>query len=190
MLLVACDGTERSSAAPASTSTSPTPVIAAPAVNGLAVEEETQAAAAVEAARVAAEAEAVRVAAAAEAARIAAEAEAARAAAAAAQRAAPRPRGGSASGTVPQPPAPSAGPAHSEWVRLVDKSCTFYPEWLQGQLPEKRFLLSFTIVFADGDTWGYSTYGFPSSTVSLVWANHNGVERQWPVTPETQNFDC
>lgn len=185
--LVACtpDGTATpgvEAAAERTTASAPAPVVTG--LNGLAEEQETEAAAAVaETARIAAaeKAEAERVAAAgkAEAERVAAEANRAAAEQAenareqvtrntggvkppAAPKAAPAP----APAPVPAPPAPPA-PAPkqvSEWVTLTNRTC---------HDDGTNFHMGFTIVFSDGGTMSLRvTDDIPSVTV--IYGSYGG----------------
>ncbi|WP_040338711.1 hypothetical protein [Candidatus Blastococcus massiliensis] len=156
-------------------------------VNGLAAEQEAEAAA-----RVAAEAEAARIAAEAEAARIAAEAEAARiaeeqtardaeprtavAGGPAKTQAAPRPSTGQA-----PPPAPApAGPVDF-WVDLTDKSCSF-----DGV---DTYRMQFTVVYSDGHRQRINNYtGSGGPYIANMYTSYGGQDF-FTVRPADQSFE-
>jgi hypothetical protein len=189
-LLAGCEQTVQAAAAEPATSP-PALETLVPVANGLAAEQETEAAAAVEAARIAVEQEAARLAAEQEAARMAAEQAAADAAAPA--QAAPRARGRSSGRTAsPQEGPPNDGPLYpnnglpadewldpvtsehiwpgkytaGEWVHVVDGAC-----WLEGT----TYYASCTAIWSDGYSkrLQHSLQGYPLRMFSVGWVEHN-----------------
>jgi hypothetical protein len=158
-------------------------------LNGVAMEQEAVAAAAVGAARVAAEAEAARIAAeqaaAAEAARLAAEQ------AAAAQAAAPRQSGGGstsggtsrtapARGPAPAPaPAPGGQPVDS-WVNLEVASCSF---------DGASYTSVFAVIFSDGHRFSGLRYTSDSPRMYNLYMDYGG-QSMFTVSPADQEWPC
>jgi hypothetical protein len=145
-------------------------------VNGLAAEQETEAAAAVEAARLAAEQAAAEAA--------AAEAAAAQAAAQAAARAQQQPtgsRGGAGSGSTSRPvPAPDPGPpSGSGFVHLVGHTCSLY---------DTRCKLSATVTYPDGSSWLLEEFSHDTRIDVIEFSRRDGY--LWTVYPEDQQFPC
>jgi hypothetical protein len=161
--------------------------LAAPVVNGLAAEQESEAAAVVEAARVAVEQEAARVAAEQEAARVAAEQAASKPTAEQSQRRPSGSAGGSASRPTPAAAPDWVAPSPPKiFVHLTNKNC-----FMVGD----EYVLSFTVVFPDGSAYRQmlmqSTY--PQQTTVLVYLNHGDLvwyegQRLFFAYPEDQSF--
>jgi hypothetical protein len=156
-----------------------------PVANGMAADQETEAAQAVEAARIAAEQEAARV---------AAEREAARAAESGAQTSAASGQAAQrspADGRTATRPAPVTGgtweppPATPKTLaHLVDKSC-----WAERDY----FMKSYTVVMPDGSSWRQNLMaGAPELTIVSIYKGGQlipwGGLRWFYVYPEDQSF--